>query len=256
MDKTIIGETLAKLGTPCRVEYFETISSTNDLAKELASNGAEENTVVIAEHQTSGRGRLGRSFYSPNGTGLYFSIILRGDFEAQDALMITPACAVAVSDVLINEYEINAQIKWVNDIYINNRKVCGILTESSFKKDGKLDWAVVGIGINLTEPRGGFPDDIASIAGTLFKENTQNKEALCASVISRVISICKTLKEKDFLVPYRERQFLMGKSVILPSGEEVCVTGIDNDCALVVKHHDGSESAITSGEVSVKLKNV
>ena len=134
------------------------MDSTNTLVKHLAEQGGREGMVVIAQHQTAGKGRLGRSFYSPKGTGLYLSILLRPKFSAQEALSITTAAAVAVAeavDQVTGKEGGEAKIKWVNDVYYRYRKVCGILTEASIDfETGGLHYAVLGIGVNLTPPPG------------------------------------------------------------------------------------------------------
>lgn len=252
MDRELIKNTLCKAGLLCNVVTFEEIESTNTAAKELAREGAPENTVLIADKQTGGRGRLGRSFFSPDGVGIYLSIIIRPKFKYDGAFLITPAVAVAVANV-IKRYGIDARIKWVNDIYSNGKKVCGILTESSFDKSGNIEWAVVGIGINLCEPEGGYPDEISEIAGALFKSPV-NKDVFASEIISEVIEICKTLPSKDFINDYRSLSFLTGKDVMLPSGETVKVMGIDDSCGLIIEYPDKSVKTLTTSEVSVKLK--
>ena len=253
MDKKLIESTLNGMGIPCSIQYFETISSTNDYAKELARENCPENTVIIAEKQTRGRGRMGRTFFSPEKTGLYTSIIIRPSFKAEDALFITPATAVALNKVFEKLYGIETEIKWVNDIYKNGKKICGILTESAFKNDGTLDYVIVGIGINLVKPENGFPDEISEIAGCVFDTPPENPEKLCAEIISSVITACNDLSNKDFLNTYKSRQMLTGKRVILPSEEEVTVLGVDDHCALIVKDRFGKTLTISSGDVSVKI---
>ena len=139
--------------------YKETTNSTNSDLKELAKEGAKEGTIIISEHQTGGKGRLGKSFYSPKGCGLYFSILLRPDFSPDFAPLITVACAVSVMRAVKTVYQTETEIKWVNDIYSGGKKFCGILTESSISpKDKKLEFAVLGIGINLEVPKTGYPE--------------------------------------------------------------------------------------------------
>jgi len=253
MDKELIKNTLSAMNTPCNVTVFEEIESTNTTAKELARQGAPKNTVIIAESQTGGRGRLGRSFYSPDGVGLYMSIIIRPGFKYDSAFLITPAVAVAVARVLIKRYGLDAKIKWVNDIYIKNKKVCGILTESSFTKEGDMEWAVIGIGINLCPPKGGYPKEISEIAGALF-DSPPVKEIIASEIICEVISVCKDLLSKEFLSEYRRLSLLTGKHVTLPTGESVRVLGIDDSCGLIIEYPNKSVKVLTTSEVSVKLQ--
>ena len=151
------------------VKDYATVTSTNDIVKNAARAGAEEGFTVTARCQTAGRGRMGRSFFSPDGTGLYISILLRPTFHPKDALMITTAAAVATARALEAAGSRNIGIKWVNDLLINGKKIAGILTESSLSMGAdSLDFAVLGIGINLLSPSNGFPEEIKDIAGAVF----------------------------------------------------------------------------------------
>ncbi len=253
MNKQIIEEALKAAGISCSLHLYDTIDSTNNRAKKLALD-TDEISVVIAEHQTSGRGRLGRTFFSPDKTGLYMSIVIHPELSAEDTLLITPATAVAVSDVMINELQKNVQIKWVNDIYLDKKKICGILTESAFDKNGKIQYAVVGIGINIAPPENDFPAELVPIAGTLFDKIPEDLELLCAKIIASTINTCTALPDRTFLNAYRERQMLTGKTVTLPTGEDVKVIGIDDCCGLLIEYENGKTASVKTGEVSVKLK--
>lgn len=253
MDKKILKKTLKELNTSCKVLSFEQIESTNLTAKEMARHGEEEFTLVISDSQTKGRGRLGRSFFSPDKSGIYMSIIVRPRFTFENAFLITPATAVGVVHVL-EDYGFSPQIKWVNDIYISSKKVCGILTESSFDQNGLTDWAVIGIGINLTEPDGGFPNEINNIATALFEKDTAPaKEIFAAQVASAVINVYKSLPDTTFVGEYQSRSYLTGKTVELPDKTLVRVIGIDDRCGLIVELPDKTVKTITTSDVSVKL---
>lgn len=141
--------------------------STNDEAYALAENGAVNGTTVTAREQTGGKGTNGRSFFSPGKTGVYMSVILR-NVKKERLLDVTPMAAVAVSRVLDKNFGVETRIKWVNDVYLDGKKVCGILTKAQ-SKDGKTDFIVVGIGINLFAPEGGFPEEIRNTAGFVSK---------------------------------------------------------------------------------------
>ena len=255
MDIKILNKLLEGLNTPCKIIAFDEIDSTNNKAKIYARESADSMTLVIAEKQSAGRGRMGRSFFSSENNGIYFSLILRPELKNEDAFLITPAAAVAVSDVLYDRYNIDAKIKWVNDIYINDKKVCGILTESSFKPNGFLDWAVIGVGINYVAPTNGYPEEISNIAASVFENNAPQKELFASQIISSVISKCKNLPNDSFVSTYRMRSYLTGKTVTLPSGDEVKVTGIDNRCGLVIERSNGSIETITTSDVSVKISS-
>jgi BirA family biotin operon repressor/biotin-[acetyl-CoA-carboxylase] ligase len=154
---------------PLELDVFDTVDSTNTVCLKRASGGDRRTYAAVAGGQTRGRGRRGRSFFSPDGTGLYMSILLRpSGLSADEAVKFTTIAAVAVSEAIEAVACKTASIKWVNDIYVSGRKACGILTEASFNpEDGTLDYAVVGIGINVYEPQGGFPEEIKDRAGAL-----------------------------------------------------------------------------------------
>jgi len=241
------------------VEAVETVTSTNTVLKERAAAGAPEGTVLIAARQTDGRGRQGRSFSSPRDTGLYVSILLRPAMRAEQALFLTTAVAVAVAEAVEEVSGKQTGIKWVNDIWIGERKICGILTEASFDLEGGgLEYAVVGWGINLTEPAGGFPEELRGIAGAVFEKapDPETKSRLAAGVLRRFKYYYETLADKTFLQGYRDRSILIGRAVsILGAPErEAFVLGIDDDCRLHVRLSDGQERYLSSGEVRVRPK--
>ena len=240
------------------IEVHKTVTSTNSLLKEAATNKAPEGTVIVAESQTMGRGRLGRTFHSPAGSGIYFSILLRPEISAEDSLYLTTAAAVAIAKAIEDVKECTADIKWVNDIYIDNKKVCGILTEGSFNiENNELDYAIVGIGINITTPDDDFPDDIKNKAGAIFsdKEDTTGiKSILVAKVLNYFFDYYKTLDSKTFFDEYKKRSFLLGKNItILDPNGEIPASAIDLDdrCHLIVRLADGTIKELSSGEVSV-----
>lgn len=250
MDKSLLNKELKKHNVSHDLICFDTIESTNTYAKELGKEGYGR-TIVLAGHQSAGRGRMGRTFISEKG-GIYLSILERFSLSFEDTLLITPCVAVGIAKTLINDYNVCAKIKWVNDIFVDSRKVCGILTESVFS--GKnTDFTVIGIGINFLKPEEDFPPEISEIAKAIFtSENAPEKEVFIAKIISNVIKQIRFLPKTDFVKDYRELSFLTGKSVILPSGEEVVVRDIGDKCELVVEHKNKTLEAIISNDVSVK----
>ncbi len=242
---------------PVRVEVRREVSSTNDVLKAEAERGAPEGTVLIAEEQTAGKGRLGRRFLSPPGTGLYLSILLRPQFSAEQSLFITTAAAVAVAQAIEEVADVEAKIKWVNDVYIGGKKVCGILTEASVDfESGGLHWAVLGIGINIAGPEGGFPAELRETAGALFpgKCPASVRSRLAAAVIRRFFEWYERLEDAPFLEEYRRRSFLDGKWVAFTLGSEQfsgVVQGIDEKARLVVRLDTGETQAFSAGEVSM-----
>lgn len=236
------------------------VTSTNTLAKEMAVAGASEGTVVLAREQTEGRGRMGRSFYSPNSTGLYFSIILRPRLDLNDSLLITTSAAVAVAKAIERLTNDKVQIKWVNDLYMKGRKVCGILTEASLNiENGGLEYAVVGIGINVTTKD--FPNDIKQIAGTILSEGPRNKpimSLLAAEILNNLSASMENMTDRSYLLDYKKRSFLIGKEILVLKGNDTKpakAIDIDESARLIVEYPDGNKEALSSGEVSVRTKH-
>ncbi|MBQ7558414.1 MAG: biotin--[Lachnospiraceae bacterium] len=246
-------------------EVFREISSTNSYLKEKASDslhGSTENEVktwhtVIASAQTAGRGRKGRSFISPPGTGLYLSVLLRPKADAGLAARITTAAAVAACVSIEACTEEHPQIKWVNDIYLRGKKVCGILTEASIGlESGGLDWAVMGIGMNVYEPEESYPEALQEIAGAIAEKRENNLRCrLAASFLLHFHRLCSELESGRFAEEYRERNFLIGRQVlVIRGGEERAATALDVDreCRLSVRYEDGSRETLSSGEVRIR----
>lgn len=242
------------------IEYRDEVTSTNTLLKKMAENGEKEGFVLMAGEQTSGRGRLGRNFSSQKGTGVYFSILLRPDMKPQDALLITTCAAVAVAKAIEKNTDKMTSIKWVNDIYMRDRKVCGILTEASFDLEcGKLSYAVLGIGINMFFPENSLPDDIKDIAGAVFDEKPDGDSVsrIVADVINIFFDEYRVIVGKHFLFDYCSRSYLDGKAinVIKPDGtREAEAIDIDDDFRLHVRYPDGTEEYLSSGEVSTRIR--
>lgn len=224
-----------------------TVTSTNTILKQGAKSFSH-GTVIVADCQTQGRGRLGRSFYSPDETGLYMSILLKNDF-GKNPTLITTLTAVAVMKAVQRLTGKKAQVKWVNDILLDGKKVCGILTEGAFSGN-ELEYIIVGIGINASTTR--FPDEIESIAGCVGCD----KEKLLAVVLDCFSDEFNNIESGAFLDFYRKRCITLDKEIkiISPGKEsvEAFVQGIDNNAALIVKYPDGKTGIISSGEVSVR----
>ena len=212
----------------------------------------------MAEEQTAGRGRLGRSFYSPAGTGVYFSLVLRPAFSAAESSLITTCAAVAAAGAMEEISGHPTQIKWVNDIYTAGRKVCGILTEAAIDMEsGGLQYAVLGIGINLLKPENDFPEEIRDRAGALFTDDADGdfRCRLVAEILNRFMANYRNLTEKRFLEEYRRRSMLTGQEVEILRGGTVVpakALGIDDDFGLIVEYPDGRQEHLGSGDVSVR----
>ena len=242
------------------ISVFSSVTSTNTILKEMAEQGAKEGTVIIAEEQTAGRGRTGKQFYSPKGTGIYISILLQPDIPAEESLFLTTSAAVATARAIEDVSDKRALIKWVNDIYLEDKKTCGILTEGAFNVEtGKLDYAIVGIGINVCIPDGGFPDNIKDIATAIFDKQTDSinkRSILIANLLDYFMEYYKDFKSKSYVKEYIERSMIIGKTITVIEGSKTSVAkaiDIDKNCRLKVQFEDGTTKWLSSGEVSTKI---
>lgn len=195
---------------------YPTVDSTNNAAKRLAMDGAAHGTAVLAEQQTGGKGRRGRSFYSPPGTGLYLTVILKPGRDIQQSLLITAAAAVAVTRALHRLGKIESQIKWVNDIYLNGKKICGILAEAVTNlEDGAIEYVVVGIGVNLVSPPDGFPEELRGNVTSVQEETgvSLSRNQLAGEIISQLLELSAQRDSGVFLEEYRSRSCVLGKTI-------------------------------------------
>ena len=241
------------------VRYYDTIASTNDEAKQLANEGAPHGTVLIAGQQTGGRGRMGRSFHSPAGTGIYFSVILRPECLAKELMHLTCAVAVAVCDAIESAANFRPSVKWINDLVAQNKKLGGILTELSLNSDGSVKYAVVGIGINCNQKPADFPEELETIAISLrtVLGNTVSVEKILAQLIFQLKKLsCHLLSEKSaIMASYKKDCITLGQPVKVIDSQGVRQgTAIDlqDDGALLVRFDDGTMQFVDSGEVSVR----
>lgn len=249
------------LGPACaalRLRVLEEAPSTNALLREEAAAGAPEGTALIAARQTAGRGRLGRSFYSPAGTGVYLSLLLRPAHLAPErAVRVTTMAAVAMCEAVEQVSGRAAAVKWVNDVFVGGKKVCGILTEGSFgMEDGRLEYLVLGVGMNAYEPAGGFPADIAGVAGAIYEApQPDGKNRLAAAFLNRFMALWAAPEESAYAREYRRRSFVLGRRVTVLSREgtrSALALDVDEECRLVVRYDDGTLGRLSSGEISVR----
>lgn len=241
------------------------VDSTNLRVREKGLNGEKEGICIVAEEQSAGRGRKGRSFYSPAATGLYLSILLRPSLKMEDAVLITTAAAVAgaIACEKTNDSlrENDILIKWVNDLYLNGHKISGILTEANFSLETNgFDFAVMGIGFNLMPPSSGWPSDIKDRAGALFDEEAPSgaRNKLTAEFLNEFVKIYKELPKINYLDEYRKRSMAIGRSVDVIAGDgsskSAYVEGVNDRCELIVKYDGESETkTINSGEISIRI---
>ena len=242
-----------------QLHCFSTIDSTNDHLRALAKAGAPHGTAVLADHQTGGRGRRGRSFHSPAGAGVYLSFLLRPKCPPQQLMHLTCAAATAMCDAIESAAGFRPGIKWTNDLVYRKRKLGGILTELGFAPNGTVDWVIVGIGINCNQSEADFPQDIRDMAGSLAMVSGReiSRSVVVAATLDALHSMDRVLlSEKDnILACYRRDCITLQQDVVLVRGDKKrygYALDIDDDGALIVRFSDGSLEAINSGEISIR----
>lgn len=232
------------------------IDSTNNFAKEIASN-VPDGTVIIAEEQTAGRGRLGRSWISQKGCGIWMSIILKPNLQPKEAINLTQVAAISVVKAIEEVFHVESKIKWPNDIILNNKKVCGILTEMSSEID-KINYVIIGIGVNVNCDN--FPEELKGKATSLYLETNSkvDRKKLTASILNNLEFYYNAYLQKGFeyIRPICiEKSITIGRQikVIANEGEiEGKAVTIDNNGSLVVETKEGKRLSIMSGDVSVR----
>lgn len=242
----------ARMKNKCEVRVYDCVESTNKTAKLAAIDGAAANTIIVANEQTDGKGRRGRSFYSPKSTGVYFSVILKPNVSAEKSVLVTTAAAVAAAHAIEKLTGKTALIKWINDVYVDGKKCVGILTEATFDyESGGIDSVVVGIGINVTTDE--FPDDIASRAGSVGKVS---RNALIAETCDELIDLAGKLPDCGYLDEYRKKCFVLGKRIrVIGNAEEyeANALSVDDRGGLVVRADDNRAITLSNEEVSVRI---
>ena len=239
------------------IHCFETIDSTNLRAKAMGLNGAPHGTALLAKAQTAGRGRLGRSFHSPQNQGIYLSLILRPGCHATQLMHLTCAVGCAVCDAIESVTGLRPGIKWTNDLVFGKRKLGGILTELSLDHRGNVNFAVVGIGINCFQEPEDFPQEIRGIAASLSMASGKPVAPadLAAAMVVQLERMAETLFDGTWISRYAADCVTVGKEISIVRGDTVrhgTAIGVDSEGALTVRFPDGHEEAIASGEVSVR----
>lgn len=244
---------------PCELKVYDTVDSTLRIASEYPLG--DRPLYIVADCQTAGRGRLGRSFASPSGSGLYLTLAFKPEFEIDKALYVTMAAAVASAKAIEKVCGISPDIKWVNDLFYKGKKICGILTEAKTSLEvSHIDSLLIGIGINCFP--GGLPDDLSSIAGSVSDTaGSFSRNELAAEVFNQLTEILKNLEGKEFMDDYRSRCFILGRNISVHphlNGEVIKAHAmdIDENGGLVVTYLDGDKAGqtdtLTTGEVSVR----
>lgn len=242
-----------------RLTVLPQVLSTNAWIRDQAEAGAPEGTTVIASRQTAGRGRYGRSFFSPPDTGIYLSVLLRPTrYTLPQVPTLTAVAAVTLCQAIQEVCGAAPQIKWVNDIFLEGKKVCGILSQASIgMESGCMDYAVLGVGINLYPPREGFPPDLASIAGWIMDTPSPGcKNRLAGTFLSRFWQVYTHPQPEEILREYRSRSLILGKPITVSEGPhsyKARALDIDQDFRLVVELNDGAIRRLSYGEVQIRL---
>ncbi|MCB6993802.1 biotin--[acetyl-CoA-carboxylase] ligase [bacterium 210820-DFI.6.37] len=237
---------------------YKTIDSTNNAAKNLALEGAPHGTTVLAFHQSQGKGRLGRTFISPANTGIYMSVLLTPSMDMSQSVLITTAASVAVARAIEKVCGASPSIKWVNDIYVKGKKVCGILTEAMTDfESGQIQHLILGIGINCSVE--GFPQELLEVAGAL--EGDFSKNQLAAEVLNQLMPLMDHLEERTFIQDYRRYSMVLGKNITVykggysetAQGRAARVLDIDQNGGLVVLYSSGERETLSTGEISIRI---
>ena len=241
------------------MEYYPSVDSTNRVAKALAYHGAQEGTIVVAEEQDSGKGRLDRTFYSPRGKGIWFSVILRPKILPKEAPKCTLMAAVAVAEAM-NRFKLKAQIKWPNDIMFDGRKLVGILTEMT-GEIGKISYIVIGVGINVNIKRKDFPEELQSVATSLLEMSGKelSRVELFRAILEEFDKLYIKVKEAGFdrvIDRWKKYNVTLGKEIrVISAGDGETFTGkavdLNADGALVVETAQGRR-IVYAGDVSIR----
>lgn len=253
-DGNILNDTVisARLKHDIKVAFYDETDSTNNQAKRLINSRPTENLLVCASRQTAGRGRQGKTFYSPEGTGIYMSLVIHPDSSLQNAVTATTAAAVAVCKAIEKLTSVTPEIKWVNDVYVNGRKICGILTEAVTDfESGTVSSVIIGIGVNITTAD--FPSDVEN-AGALGANISRS--ALIAEIADELMEIALG-DYSAFIEYYRTHSMIIGREItFFENGTATGATAlaIDETGGLVVRTENGETRTLRSGEITVRRK--
>jgi BirA family transcriptional regulator, biotin operon repressor / biotin---[acetyl-CoA-carboxylase] ligase len=238
-----------------RVAYEQSVTTTMDIARREAESGAPEGAIAIAEEQTAGRGRLGRSWVSPGGVNLYFTLVLRPDID--QLRYISVVAPLAACEAIEETTNLLPRIKWPNDVAINDRKVCGVMTQSQIS-DGSVLYAITGIGVNVNMDVASH-DEIRDIATSLRDElgRDASREEVLAATLNRFESIYQALRRGEVVsMAWKHRLDTLGKHVRVsgPNGpiDEGVAVDADSDGSLILRRDDGSHVRIEAGEVTLR----
>ena len=241
-----------------RFHYFNTVDSTNNYLKRQALLGAPHGTVAVADCQTGGKGRLGRSFQSPGGVGIYLSMLLRPDCPQEQLMHLTCAVGTAMCDALEEAAGVRPGIKWTNDLVCEKRKLSGILVELLNDTRGKL-CVIIGIGVNCCQQLTDFPEELRDRAGSLAMVTGRriDRPKVAAAMMEALANMDRNLLtgKEAMLEQYRRDCVTLGQKISVVRGDEIrhgTALDIGDDGDLIVRFDDGHTEAVSSGEVSIR----
>lgn len=243
-----------KINKKYNIIIFDKIDSTNNYAKNTNNSDLKIPTIIIANEQTSGRGRVGKTFFSPKDTGLYMSIVFSPEKKINELDLLTITAAVSVCEAIINTTSLPAKIKWVNDIFIENKKICGILTEAvNNYQTGKVDKLIIGIGVNVNNPHNEFPENIADTASAINSPNT-DRNNLCAEIVNLFDKYYSENNREKIIEKYKKYSLVINKRIKYTKNNKeyyAIVKNINNSGNLEVINDDNTEETLKSGEISI-----
>ena len=264
-DRLTVGDVMSYLGSERMrtVQILQTTDSTNRRAQELAMSGAPDGLTVVANEQSAGRGRLGRTFHSPKDTGIYFSTLFRPTCEPSEIVQITTWTAVAIARAVERTTGILPDIKWVNDLMMGERKICGILTEMSVESEtGTIQYVVVGAGVNVNQEPEDFPEELRGIAGSIAMAvgHPVQRARLTACMSEEMDNLRRDWPSRraEYLRAYRELCISTGREVLVTDARHTgefakhgFCEAVNDDFSLRIRYEDGTYENVSSGEVSV-----
>lgn len=251
LNKATLEAALSEVGVETEVRFFEACDSTNTEAKRMVADGYKGSCLIVAEEQSGGRGRMGRSFYSPRASGVYFTLLHRITADAADAVTLTCAAAVAAMRGILRSTGVQTSIKWVNDLLLDGRKVCGILSESVTSPGGDR-YVIIGIGINLRPVD--FPSELCEIAGSIGNNEVARAD-LIAAVICELMPSLVDPRSRAWHADYVSASCVIGRRIRWGREQDWKfgeATGIDRDGRLLVRADGGEIAALDSGEITLR----
>lgn len=243
-----------RIEKPLKVLVFDSLDSTNTLAKAMLKDGENDDFLIVAREQTKGRGRFERKFYSPKDAGVYFSLVVTPK-TGEEIAFYTPICAIATADAVRSVCGKNALVKWVNDVYVDGKKCSGILCEATSSKNGEIDKVVMGIGVNLYEKAGGFDEEIKDKACAVADGVENASNIIVATIVNEIRELIENFDKEYIVAKYKRLSMLIGKKIEVckeeNSAEKAIAVDIDENCGLIVRYGDGKEENLRIGEVKI-----